>query len=205
MKTKKILALALAAVLLVAVSVAGTVAYLVDKTQEVSNTFTVTTVDIKLTETTGDSYEMIPGKDLPKNPTVTVIGGSEKCYVFVKYVYTEKLYTEYLTYEIDDAWNELASATTETTDEATGVTLITKVLWQEIDAENSGDVTLPLLDGNHVVVREDVTNSMMAAANYWNLTMDFTAYAIQSEGFANADAAWESAKNLDDTAKYGQQ
>ena len=52
---KKKLTTVLAIVLVVALSVAGTYAYLTDKTDAVENTFTVGNVDIKLAETTGDS------------------------------------------------------------------------------------------------------------------------------------------------------
>ena len=76
MKTKKILALALAAVLLVAVSVAGTIAYLQDTTDEVINEFAPHGIDITLEETKDADGEwnmdMIPGTEKSKNPTVTV-------------------------------------------------------------------------------------------------------------------------------------
>lgn len=49
---KKILVLALAALLLVAVSVAGTVAYLTAKTDPVTNTFKPSTLSVTLSEET---------------------------------------------------------------------------------------------------------------------------------------------------------
>ena len=86
MKTKsKALLLTLCAVLLVAASVLGTMAYLTS-TDTVTNTFTVGKVEIKLDETdvtnpngprvTANSYKLMPGTTYTKDPTVTVKAGS---------------------------------------------------------------------------------------------------------------------------------
>lgn len=93
-KAKKILALLLCAVLLVGATVAGTVAYLTS-TDDVVNSFTIGQVKIKLDEapvgadgnvTTGsrvqaNSYHLQPGMTYTKDPTVTVLKGSEECFV----------------------------------------------------------------------------------------------------------------------------
>lgn len=94
MKTKsKALLLTLCAVLLIAASVLGTMAYLTS-TDTVTNTFTVGKVEIKLDETdvtnpTGsrvqaNSYKLMPGTTYTKDPTVTVLKGSEDSYVRMK-------------------------------------------------------------------------------------------------------------------------
>ena len=94
MKTKsKALLLTLCAVLLIAASVLGTMAYLTS-TDTVTNTFTVGKVEIKLDETdvtnpTGsrvqaNSYKLMPGTTYTKDPTVTVKAGSEEAYVRMK-------------------------------------------------------------------------------------------------------------------------
>ena len=100
MKAKKVIALALAAVLLVCASVAATVAYLTD-TESVNNTFTVGQIGISLDEakvdvygakeldankkeirvTEGNAYKLIPGHTYVKDPTVTVDANSEESYV----------------------------------------------------------------------------------------------------------------------------
>ena len=71
--------------------VGTTLAFLVDKTDPIVNTFTVGNVDIELTETdgngnnvTGNEYKLIPGHTYTKDPTVTVKKGSEACWLFVK-------------------------------------------------------------------------------------------------------------------------
>lgn len=99
MKTKsKALLLTLCAVLLVAASVLGTMAYLTS-TDTVTNTFTIGKVEIKLDEAkvnangipvegaarvTGNSYKLMPGTTYTKDPTVTVKAGSEESYVRMK-------------------------------------------------------------------------------------------------------------------------
>lgn len=99
MKTKsKALLLTLCAVLLVAASVLGTMAYLTS-TDTVTNTFTIGKVEIKLDEAkvnangipvegaarvTGNSYKLMPGNTYTKDPTVTVKAGSEESYVRMK-------------------------------------------------------------------------------------------------------------------------
>lgn len=99
MKTKsKALLLTLCAVLLVAASVLGTMAYLTS-TDTVTNTFTVGKVEIKLDEAKvnadgipvegagrvmENSYKLMPGTTYTKDPTVTVLKGSEDSYVRMK-------------------------------------------------------------------------------------------------------------------------
>lgn len=94
MKTKsKALLLTLCAVLLIAASVLGTMAYLTS-TDTVTNTFTVGKVEITLDETDvtnpngprvkANSYKLMPGTTYTKDPTVTVKAGSEESYVRMK-------------------------------------------------------------------------------------------------------------------------
>ena len=99
MKTRsKALLLTLCAVLLVAASVLGTMAYLTS-TDSVENTFTVGSVAITLDEAEVDEngtpvegaarvksneYKLMPGHTYTKDPTVTVEKGSESSYVRMK-------------------------------------------------------------------------------------------------------------------------
>lgn len=113
-KAKKILALLLCAVLLVGVSIAGTVAYLTSQ-DEVVNNFTVGQVKISLDEAkvddngdtvTGDNagrvqtnnYRLLPGHEYDKDPTVHVTKGSEGCYVRM-----------FVTITHDTAWNTICN------------------------------------------------------------------------------------------------
>lgn len=92
---KKILALCLVVVLAVTAVTGATLAYFTD-TEDVTNTFTVGNIEIKLDEADntktdgsrteeGNQYDDIyPGAILAKDPTVTVVKGSEDCYVRMK-------------------------------------------------------------------------------------------------------------------------
>lgn len=109
-RLRKTLTLVFSAVLLVAISVGATIAYLTD-TDSVANTFTVGNVGITLDEAktneegkpvdkdgneVGDKddaprvkkneYHLVPGRGIIKDPTVHVKANSEECYVrvFVK-------------------------------------------------------------------------------------------------------------------------
>lgn len=98
-KTHKALLMTMCAVLLVATSILGTVAYLTS-TDLVTNTFTVGTVEITLDEAdvkvdgtyetdetnrvTENVYHLLPGHSYIKDPQVHVAEGSEDCYLFVK-------------------------------------------------------------------------------------------------------------------------
>lgn len=97
-KTTKALLLTLCAVLLVAASVMGTMAYLT-ASDSVKNTFTVGNVRINLDEAKvnengtpvegaarvkENSYKLIPGVTYTKDPTVTVLNGSVESYVRMK-------------------------------------------------------------------------------------------------------------------------
>ena len=95
-KAKKVVALALCAVMLVVGSVAGTMAYLSSTTDVVTNTFTFGKVAITLDEAdvdeygveikdaervTANTYKLMPGHTYVKDPTVHVKGDSEPSYV----------------------------------------------------------------------------------------------------------------------------
>ena len=81
-------------------SIGGTVAWLTAQTAPVVNTFTYGDIKIDLyeheydatkheltnvvTKTGVNNYKIIPGVNLPKDPTVEVKAGSEACWLFVK-------------------------------------------------------------------------------------------------------------------------
>lgn len=108
-KTKtKALLMSLCAVLLVAASVLGTMAYLTDS-KDVKNTFTVGNVSIKLDEAkvdekgnlvknqddtladrvTQNEYKLLPGHTYTKDPTVTVLAPSVESYVRMKVTFNK--------------------------------------------------------------------------------------------------------------------
>lgn len=177
----KALLLALCVVLLVAVSVLGTMAYLTSKTQVITNTFTVGDINIALTETKPESKQakIIPGVDIEKDPKVTVKANSEACWLFVKVEQTGTFVTGKVTYSVmtgTAGW--------------TALTGVDGVYYREVGAVTS-DTSFDILKNNKVTVSDTLTKAdvnNITAENQPKLT--FTAYAVQKEGIDTAAAAW---------------
>lgn len=103
MRKNRVLILALTLVLIFGVSVGGTLAWLLDDTDPVVNTFTDSDISITLTETdtnkdnddnsNTNQYQMIPGWTINKDPKVTVEADSEDCWLFVAVNETGVSYT----------------------------------------------------------------------------------------------------------------
>lgn len=176
---KKKLTIALAFVLVIVIAVAGTVAYLTDVTDEITNTFTVGNIKIDLAETTTD-FKMIPGQTIAKNPTVTVKAGSEACWLFVEVEESSNL-DDFISYSIASGWTAL--------DGYEGV------YYRAVSAVTS-DTGFSVLANDQVTVKSSVTSAMMDGIAVSTTpppvqpSLTFTAYAIQSAGFSNAAAAW---------------
>ena len=87
---KKLLVVSLCAIIAIMAIAGSSLAWLKDETGTVVNTFTEGKVDIDLYETKdsnkvmANSYKMIPGNTLTKDPTVEVLAVSEACWLFVK-------------------------------------------------------------------------------------------------------------------------
>lgn len=215
MKTKsKALLLALCAVLLVAASVLGTLAYLTSDDQ-VTNTFTVGKVALDLWEhevnsdgtkaeektQEGNSYvDIMPGHTYSKDPTVTVKADSEASYVrlMVTVTYNEAANEEGKTADAVLAeynyiswfdWNEnWTKPTAPTTVKENGKIIRTyEFRYKEVVAETTQDTDLPALF-TQIKIPQELTNTELATLE--NLKIDIVANAIQADGFANADAAW---------------
>ena len=209
MKTKsKALLLTLCAVLLVAASVLGTMAYLTDK-ETVTNTFTVGKVKIELDEAKVDEngtpvegaarvkaneYKLMPGHTYTKDPTVTVKAGSEKSYIKMTVTFSKakeldaifakeggaKLTSIFTGY---DSANWIAKGNTEGTDNTR-----TYEFWykEAVDASKE-EVKLDALFDS-ITVPVTITKEQLAKIE--DMTITVNAYAIQADGFEDADAAW---------------
>lgn len=96
MKRKSLITMLATLSLVAVVGVGSTLAYLSDTTTEVTNTFTLGNVDIKLDEDDitkddetrteeGNEYKDIqPGDVLTKDPTIHIETGSSECYAFIQ-------------------------------------------------------------------------------------------------------------------------
>ena len=179
---KKGLAVVLALTLLVVGVVAGTLAWLTAKSDTVTNTFTTSDIKVELKETPKE-YKMIPGYTISKDPTATVLPGSEECYLFVKLEKSQNFDT-YLKYDIADGWTPL-----------TGVD---GVYFRKVLTANIG-TAYSVLKNNQVTVKDSVTKEKMETAEKDKPTLTVTAYASQlhknaTEIFDPSDA-WNNITN----------
>lgn len=169
---KKIIATVGACALCLGLGVAGTLAWLTDTTGEVKNTFTTSDINITLTETESNvdndgspntnSYQMIPGFTITKDPKVTVIAGSEDCYLFVKLEKSDN-YDSYLenyamATKIEDGeetsvWTQLLDAKNSP---------VPGVFYKEVTT-NDENQEFQVLKDDQLTVKESVTKEMMDA------------------------------------------
>ena len=185
---KALIALVAAAVVLLGM-VGGTLAWLIDKTESVVNTFTYGDIEISLTETDtndGDNdpntneYKMVPGQTITKDPVLTVEQGSEDCYLFVKLEKsTDANFDDFMTYEVADGWTALDN--------------VDGVYYREVAAADVADANkdFAVIKDNTVTVKDSVTKGMLnalTATTYPKLTV--TGYAVQKAGMASAADAW---------------
>ena len=188
---KKALLLALCAVLLVAATVMGTMAYLTATTGPVVNTFTIGNIAITLDEAkvdlngvkvedasrvTENLYKLVPSHEYAKDPTVHVDPNSENSYIFVK-VENGIANFEASNNKIADqivhtyGWNELGTVS--------GVyyKMYTK----------GGDTEFKVFD--HFTIADDA-NTTDGWDSITNASITVTAYAVQSDGITSPADAW---------------
>lgn len=168
----------LALVLVIGCVAGGTVAWLVAKTDPVVNTFTYGDINITLTETkpVNRQAKIIPGVDIEKDPKVTVEGGSEACWLFVKVEEEGTFVTGKVTYSIATGWTQ-----------GDGTTIPKSVYYRAVDAATT-DQEFNVLKDNKVTVSSELTKTDIPTADEPTLT--FTAYAVQKDGSDTAAAAW---------------
>ena len=226
-KARKALIAAVCACAL-ALGAAGSLAYFTDSEAAV-NTFTVGKVGISLDEAkvnqdgkpmsgdtvvdsvdkadrvTSNSYHLIPGTTYVKDPTVTVLEGSDASYVR-------------MIVEVTDIEN--LKKAFDSTYMSNGVFLLERIVggwdsqeWKFVGYENGvyefryceavaapddGDdstatnVVLPELFASITIPGDEIDNDELALLK--DVTVNVTAQAIQAAGFADADAAWASWK-----------
>ena len=211
MKTaKKAMLMTLCAIILVVATVFGTMAYLTSD-DEVVNTFTVGNVAIKLDEAKANTdgslvegaarvkaneYKLLPGHTYNKDPMVTVLNGSEASYIKMTVTFSkaDKLDAIFAPNGADltsifngyDAANWIAKGNTK---DATANTRTYEFWYKEAVGAPTADVALDALFDS-ITVPSSINKDQLATIE--GMTITVNAYAIQADGFANADAAWEA-------------
>lgn len=211
MKKFKALLVVACALLLVAASVFGTMAYLTS-TDTVTNTFTVGKVAIKLDEAKVDadgkpvapaervkenSYKLLPGHTYTKDPVLTVKGGSEDAYVrllvtinkasALKEVFGANFLPQNY---VDNTWNAQTWPCVKTTVNSDD-TVTYEFRYKEIVEANAADQKLDALFKSFTV--PDTVNGEQLA-KLGDLKIEVIGEAIQADGFETADKAWEAFK-----------
>ncbi len=184
-RSTKILAIALAVVILASAAVIGTLAYLHAQTGTITNTFVVgKNITLKLEEDGAiggkQTFEgVLPGATITKKASVAITSPNADCWLFVKVETTDLKNVENdetvgAKWAMADGWEE--------TDENTGIFF--RKVTKSNDAQSFG-----VLKNDQLVVSAKGLND--------NSTMAFTAYAIQQEnltytGTTNAEQAAEA-------------
>lgn len=205
---KKVILTVLCAVLLVVGSVLGTMAYLTSSDKAV-NTFTVGNVAITLDEAKANpdgslvpnaarvkanEYKLIPGHTYNKDPMVTVLSGSEESYVKMTVTFSKAAELDAIfapngadmtsIFKGYDKNNWIYKSVSKDTANNTR----TYEFWyKEAVAAPTADVALDALF-DEIVIPGSITNDQLATIEGMKITVN--GYAIQADGFANAEAAW---------------
>lgn len=184
---KKRLMTVLAIVLVIAMSVAGTYAFLTSQAS-VENTFTVGQIGITLDEAkvdeygvavqgadrvTANEYKLIPGHYYVKDPIIHFAADSEAAYLFVK---------------VENGLADIEAGTTIAAQIAangwTALNGVENVYYKEVPA-NTGTTAVDYKVFGSFELTDDA-----AVAQYGNAKIKVTAYAVQQDGFSSAADAW---------------
>lgn len=191
---KKTVALLLALVLVLGVAAGGTIAWLIDQTGTVTNTFTYGNIGITLDETKPVNKEakIIPGVDIEKDPKVTVAANSEDCWLFVKIEEanwpTGSVATK-VKYEVADGWTK-----------GDGKDIPANVVYRKVTTSTTAQDFYVIKD-NKVTVSSELTKGEIDdlkddQGKIVQPTLSFTAYACQFKSSADknftAAQAWDT-------------
>ena len=205
---KKLLIMSVAMVLVCAFAVGMTIAYLTS-TDRVVNTFTVGNVQIKLDEAAvnpdgtlvpnadrvkANSYKLIPGHTYTKDPTVTVLSGSESSYIKMTVTFSKSRELDAIfaptgadltsIFKGYDSTNWICKGNTE---DASANTRTYEFWYKETVAAPTANVELdPLFDS--ITVPDTITNTQLGTIEGMKITVN--SYAIQADGFQTPEAAW---------------
>lgn len=180
----------LALVLALGCAAGGTFAWLTAQTSTVTNTFTYGDINITLGETTGNSYKIIPGVNIKKDPRVTVAANSEACWLFVMVEEEGTFVDNKVTYSIRNVWTQGTGAN--------GDGVPTTVYYREVSADDAkAGVDYYVLTGDETHPNGVITVSdTLTKGDIQSITAEdqpklkFTAYAVQKDGIDKVEDAW---------------
>lgn len=208
-KASKVMALVLSFVLVICASVAGTLAWLQAQTEEVVNTFTSAELfdategsftlwehqaedtdgdgryTLNSTEVDNNTYDILPGVNIPKDPTVDVVKLEEHAYLYIEV--TDLPMAEGLTATVDTAnWAPLGASYPD----------VYVYCGENADGNiiEATDAAKKTFTANILTQNQDGT-AITVSDNYNgtadDITLNFKAYMVQATGNgANAAEAW---------------
>ena len=168
-------------IMLLLTSVSGTIAWLKSESNSLVDRFTYGNIKISLEESKQDNknYEISPGKVIKKDTTVTVEGGSEDCWLFIKIDKTQNFDT-FMTYSLKDDWKALDG--------------YSDIYYREVQ-ESDEKQEFQIIKDNVINVKSELTKVVFDSLNEDTYpTISLSAYAIQRnddiEGLDTAHTAW---------------
>lgn len=188
-QSKKYLIAVMSVVMIFTSLAAPTYSWLSSKSEKVVNTFSGGSISVIVDEAqvdpdgkkivdgervTSNNYKYTAGSVLDKDPTPTVLKGSDPCYVFLC---VENELNNLFSINIDtESWINVANEN----DKAV------YIYYTTVDAENADDdiVLNPIF--TQVAVSQDLTQDDVAELG--ETTLNVTAYAIQTEALSEKDA-----------------
>ena len=184
---KRTVALLLALVLVIGVAAGGTIAWLTANSEQVTNTFTASDLELTIAEKTNAKDDnnndiwrgtVVPGGEQEKDPTLTVVKGSVECYVYVLVENTMKSgTTTYVTYNINtDNWMGLC-------------TVGDKVLYRYKTTVDAGSAAQALPVFTKVSYSGDITKDNIDTISAGTITVQGYAHHAVNTTQAVADAA----------------
>ena len=213
----KLISSAISLMLIVCFAITGTVAWLIDTSGPVEDTFTFGKVDIELWDATNDKYwsatehqaaadanfyveytkadstttkgfKLIPGASFDFNPAVKVLDGSESCYVFVKIEVPANLAAAIEPLKLTD-WTRVSGF-------ADVYAYTPNSTFTKVDATDNECI---IVEDGVMVTKTSATSATLQAVGEDKIKI--TAYAIQSEHLTpdntvpTPEAAWALINN----------
>lgn len=198
MKKTKVLLTLTCAVLLVAASVMGTLAYLTSQ-DTVVNCFSVGSVSLSLDEQDVDdstpnaerdkanAYHLMPGHEYTKDPTVHVDAASEDSWIFVK---VENGISSYEAVTSDEEGGYKNIADQITTNGWKKLNGVSNVYYKEY-IKNADGAALIVFENFKIADNANDVNGW-ADINTERTKINVIAYAVQKDGFDTASKAWNA-------------
>lgn len=154
--------------------ISGSLAWLTASSAPSVSAFSVGKIDVTLADDADNAAAvLIPGTTIPRDPRVTVRGGSVDCWLFVR-VDAANGAGDCLNWTPADGWSRLESAAKT-------------VYYREVEA-SSDDQKFQVVKDGMLTVKSELTRTELASMN--TPTLSFTAYAVQRAGFDDPAAAW---------------